>query len=223
MKKVIFLFLLFFSVFFIYAGDVSNFVILGFSSDGTMFAFGIHGVKDKTYQAYAEIYIVDARSNDFAEHGVFKTSPTKITYAQDSKSVFLALQNRATPYLKKYGISQDSKERILYSKTEDSEDNKTLMFRDFEKSDQYTVVLHAKNNNKGVSSFYITCDVLYADGSKKTYHAGHKDILRHGVKSYSIKKVLLDSSSSTLVFVIEKKEVEKDGDSVRYMVEVVRL
>ncbi|MGP1439068.1 MAG: DUF2259 domain-containing protein [Treponema sp.] len=222
MKKNIFLFLLFLNIVAIYAGDVANFVNLGFSMDGSKFAFGIHGVKDKTYQAYAEIYLIDATTNEFLENGIFKTSPTKSTYALDSKTVLLDLQHRALPYLKKYGIIQEKEGRPLYSQTEQTKDDATLMFRDFETGAEYTVILHSKSVSNLESSFHITCDVLNTNGNKRSYKVGHPDIIRKGTKSYSVKKVIIDNSNTTLVFIIEKKEHEKGGDSVRYMAEVIR-
>lgn len=221
MKKTIFLFLLSLNIIAIYAGDIANFVNLGFSKDGSKFAFGIHGVKDKTYQAYSEIYLIDANTNNFLENGVFKTSPTKATYAMDSKTVFLDLQHRASPYLKKYGISQEREGRPIYSQTEETKDDNTLIFRDFETGYEYTVVLHSKNINNTQSSFHITCDVISTNGNKRSYNIGHPDIVRAGTKSYSIKKIIMDNS--TLVFIIEKKEIEKGGDSVRYMAEVIKM
>lgn len=224
MKKSIFLVLLFLNVVItIYAGDVANFVNLGFSADGSKFAFGIHGVKDKTYQAYAEIYLIDAKANDFLENGIFKTSPTKATYALDSKVVFLDLQNRAVPYLKKYGIMQEREGRPIYSQTEETKEDRTLMFRDFETGAEYTVILHSKNVSNTESSFHITCDVITTSGNKRSYKVGHPNIVRAGTKSYSVKKIIIDNSASTLVFIIEKKEHEKGGDSVRYMAEVIKM
>lgn len=223
MKKTVFLFLLFLNIVAIYAGDIANFVNLGFSGDGSKFAFGIHGVKDKTYQAYSEIYLIDANTNDFLENGVFKTSPTKATYALDSKTVFLDLQHRASPYLKKYGITQEREGRSIYSQTEDTKDDNILMFRDFETGTEYTVVLHSKNISNAQSSFHITCDVINTNGNKKSYNVGHPEIVRAGTKSYSVKKIIIDNSASTLVFIIEKREAEKGGDSIRYMAEVIKI
>ena len=90
----------------VYAGDLANFVNLGFSADGTKFAFGQYGLQDKTYRAYAEIYAVDVGANTFLPNGIFRTSPSKQTEGKESKSTFLALQNRAQVSLSKWGISE---------------------------------------------------------------------------------------------------------------------
>ena len=223
MKKALFIFMLALGVVALNAGDVSHFVMLGFSQDGNKFAFGLHGVQDKTYQAYAQIYIVDAHTNDFLENGVFKTSPTKTTYSLDSKSVFLALQNRAVPYLKKYGISDERMGRTIYSQREDQVAEKTLLFRDFQTSSEYTVVLHSQEHGNANASFYITCDIINSSGAKHSYKIGNPSVSRHGAKAYAVKKIVIDSTNSTLVFIIEKKEAYKNGDSIRYMVEVLKL
>ena len=223
MKRAFFIFMLTLGVFALYAGDISHFVMLGFSQDGSKFAFGLHGVQDKTYQAYAQIYIIDAHTNDFLNNGVFKTSPTRATYSLDSVSVFLALQNRAVPYLKKYDISAERTGRTLYSQREENASERTLIFRDFQTSNEYTVVLHSQEHGNANASFYITCDVIDSGGAKRSYKIGNPSIARHGTKAYAVKKIIIDSTNSTLVFIIEKKEVDKSGDSIRYMAEVLKL
>lgn len=218
-KTLVFLFFLFQLA--VYAGDVANFVNLGFSSDGTKFAFGQHGIKDGTYEAYAEIYLVDIASNTFLPSGTFKTSPTKNTYGADSKTVFLALLNRAQPYLARYNISQNLPGRPLYSQTDENKDDKTLMFRDFETNDEYTVIMHLDKKGGMEASFYITADIIKPNGTKIRKQIGRPEYIRSGVKSYSIKKVIVDHTNSSLVFIVEKKEFNKTGDSIRYMAEVL--
>lgn len=222
MRKTLILlsFLISFSV---YAGDVANFVNLGFSPDGTKFAFGQHGVKDGTYEAYAEIYLVDIVSNTFLSDGVFKTSPTKNTYGADSKSVFLALLNRAQPYLTRRNISQSLPGRPLYSQTDENKNDKTLLFRDFETNEEYTVVMHTEKKTSMEASFYITADIIKPDGAKIRKQIGRPEYTRKGVKAYAIKKIFIDNTNSSLVFIIEKKEYDKTGDSIRYMAEVMPL
>ncbi len=54
-----------------YAGDIANFVNIGFSSDGSRFVFGQHGSTDGEYRAYADIYCVDVPTNRFIPGGTF--------------------------------------------------------------------------------------------------------------------------------------------------------
>lgn len=203
----------------VYAGDIANFVNLGFSSDGTKFAFGQYGLQDKTYRAYAEIYAVDVAANTFLSNGIFRTSPSKQTEGKESKSTFLALQNRAQVSLSKWGISETRQGRTLYAQTESTEGNQTLFFRDFQTSDEYTVVLNTTQKSKTESSFYLTVEKTKPNGTKVKKEVGRPNYVRNGVKDYAVKKILMDDASRALVFIIEKKEYTAAGDSFRYMVE----
>ena len=203
----------------VYAGDIANFVNLGFSADGTRFAFGQYGLQDKTYRAYAELYAVDVGANAFLPGGIFKTSPSKQTEGKESKSTFLALQNRAQVSLSKWGISETRQGRVLYAQTESTEGNQTLFFRDFQTSDEYTVILNTTQKSKTDSSFYLTVEKTKPNGTKVKKEVGRPDYVRSGVKNYAVKKILMDDTSRAIVFVIEKKEYSAAGDSFRYMVE----
>jgi len=203
----------------VYAGDIANFVNLGFSADGTKFAFGQYGLQDKTYRAYAEIYAVDVAANTFLPNGIFRTSPSKQTEEKESKSTFLALQNRAQVSLSNWGISEARQGRVLYAQTEATEGNETLFFRDFQTNDEYTVVLNTTQKSNAESSFYLTVEKTKPDGTKLEKQVGRPDYIRSGVKNYTVKKIVMDDTSRALVFIIEKKERSAAGDSFRYMVE----
>lgn len=207
----------------VYAGDIANFVNLGFSADGSKFAFGQHGLQDKTYRAYAEIYAVDIGSNTFLQNGIFRTSPSKQTEGKESKSVFLALQNRAQAALSKWDISETRQGRVLYAQTEATAGNQTLFFRDFQTSDEYTVVLNTEQKSKTESSFYLTVEKTKPNGTKIQKQVGRPDYIRSSVKNYAVKKILMDDASHALIFIIEKHEHSSSGDSFRYMVEATLI
>ena len=203
----------------VYAGDIANFVNLGFSADGTKFAFGQYGLQDKTYRAYAEIYAVDIGTNTFLQNGIFRTSPSKQTEGKESKSTFLALQNRAQAALSKWDISETRQGRVLYAQTEATAGNQTLFFRDFQTSDEYTVVLNTAQKSKTESSFCLTVEKTKPNGTKIQKQVGRPDYIRSGVKNYSVKKILMDDTTHAMIFIIEKNEYASSGDSFRYMVE----
>ena len=207
----------------VYAGDIANFVNLGFSADGTKFAFGQYGLQDKTYRAYAEIYAVDIGTNTFLQNGIFRTSPSKQTEGKESKSTFLALQNRAQAALSKWDISETRQGRVLYAQTEATAGNQTLFFRDFQTSDEYTVVLNTAQKSKTESSFYLTVEKTKPNGTKIQKQVGRPDYIRSGVKNYSVKKILMDGSAHAMIFIIEKNEYASSGDSFRYMVEATLI
>lgn len=207
----------------VYAGDIANFVNLGFSADGTKFAFGQYGLQDKTYRAYAEIYAVDIGTNTFLQNGIFRTSPSKQTEGKESKSTFLALQNRAQAALSKWDISETRQGRVLYAQTEATAGNQTLFFRDFQTSDEYTVVLNTAQKSKTESSFYLTVEKTKPNGTKIQKQVGRPDYIRSGVKNYSVKKILMDDTTHAMIFIIEKNEYASSGDSFRYMVEATLI
>ena len=206
----------------LYAGDVANFVNLGFSADGSKFAFGQYGLEDHTYRAYAEIYAVDTQNNTFLENGMFRTSPSKLTERKESKITFLALQNRAQVALAKWKISEDRQGRVLYAQADSNGGSETLFFRDFQTNDEYAIVLHT-TQNKTKSSFYLTVERTQPNGTKFKKDIGKPDYVRAGVKHYTLKKVIIDDTGHTLVCIIEKNEHTASGDSVRYMVETLAL
>ena len=207
----------------VYAGDIANFVNLGFSADGTKFAFGQYGLQDKTYRAYAEIYAVDIGTNTFLQNGIFRTSPSKQTEGKESKSTFLALQNRAQAALSKWDISETRQGRVIYAQTEATAGNQTLFFRDFQTSDEYTVVLNTAQKSKTESSFYLTVEKTKPNGTKIQKQVGRPDYIRSGVKNYSVKKILMDDTAHAMIFIIEKNEYASSGDSFRYMVEATLI
>lgn len=207
----------------VYAGDIANFVNLGFSADGSKFAFGQYGLQDKTYRAYAEIYAVDVAANTFLPNGIFRTSPSKQTEGKESKATFLALQNRAQVSLSKWGISEIRQGRVLYAQTESTEGDQTLFFRDFQTSDEYTVIINTTQKSKTESSFYLTVEKTKPNGTKIKKEVGRPDYVRSGVKNYAVKKILMDDSARAVIFIIEKKEHTAAGDSFRYMVEAILI
>lgn len=223
MRKVCFFFSFIFCCFFIYAGDIANFVNLGFSQDGNKFAFGEYGLTDGTYTAYAEIYCVDVIKNDFLPAGIFKINSLKETDGKDSKNVFFSLLDRANYSLNKWNINQKNEGRAVYVSTENTVNESTLLFRDFETDDEYIVVIHKNKKSNMEASFYITVEIIKPNGSKIKKEVGQKDKTRNGVGDYTIKKIIIDNTNTSLIFIIEKHIYTKTGMSIRHMAEAVKL
>ena len=97
MRKTAIICALFFSLSGLFAGDIANFVNLGFSADGNRFVFGQHGVSDGDYAGYADIWAVDVPKNAFLSGGKFSTAASAATAGKDGNGVFAALQNAAAP------------------------------------------------------------------------------------------------------------------------------
>ncbi len=210
----------------VWAGDVAHFVNLGFSPDGTRFVFAQHGTVDGTFQAYADIFCVDVAQNSFIPGGKFSTPPSAHTSGRDSVSVFSALKNDSSRFLKRVGVDGTNTGRPLYVKTDAVKDNSVLSFRDFETGADYQVSLHSRTEGAQAtvrSSFHLQLSKTDANGIKTLKTLGLPDFRRTGVVSYSVRRVMTDSSGTSLVFVIEKEEFNAQGTSTRFMVETVRF
>lgn len=226
MRKLAFFIILAVQVAALSAGDVANFVSLGFSPDGTRFAFGQYGRTDADFRAYADILAVDVAKNSFLPGGKFATVPDATTAGKDGKSVFFALQDGAAGYLGKQGVDANLQGRALYVQAENEPELKKLSFRDFETGSEYAISVRTLSEGTGNdvrSSFYILASITDSSGKKISKTIGLPGYKRPGVKDYLIRRIVTDSSGKSLVFIIEKKQVDRKGDSVRFMVETCRL
>jgi len=208
------------------AGDIASFVNLGFSADGSRFVFGQHGTTDGDYQAYADIYCVDVPTNRFIPGGLFSTKPSPATAGKEAQSVFSALQNSMGNYLKQLGVSDASQGRPLYVQARDEKRPDKFEFRDFETGRNYTVSMHTYSEGSGNSvrsSFYLVVEIAYPDGKKDRHTVGLPGYKRKGVKDYSLRRVITDDAGTCAVFVVEKIVNDRNGESVRFMVETLKL
>jgi predicted secreted protein len=226
MRKLALLIVLAVQVAALSAGDVANFVGLGFSPDGTRYAFGQYGRTDADFRAYADILAVDVAKNDFLPGGKYQSSPDAATAGKDGKAAFQALQDTTASYLVKQGIDVASQGRALYVQAVNEPELKELSFRDFETGSEYAISVRTLSEGSGKdvrSSFYIVATVTDSTGKKFTKTIGLPGYKRPGVKDYLIRRIVTDNSGKSLVFVVEKKQFDRNGDSVRFMVETCRL
>lgn len=231
MKKLCVTILCTFLVFSVFAGDVSQFVDVGFSPDGAYYMFGYYGSTDKTYQGYAELYMVDVKKNDFVSNGIFKTLPSKATTVTDkisSRFYFDELMKKADPVIVKQAISEKNTGLPLFMSSAADEKATEIEFRDFENAIIYSVKLISfKEEDKAgtpKSSFYLLMEQKNADGTViKKYTVGNPSVKRANISAYSIDRVLTDKSGKNLVFVINKEITDAAGSSMRFMVETLSL
>ena len=210
-----------------HAGDVANFVELGFSPDGKVYAFGQHGTEDKTLSAYADIFFVDVPKNEFVPGANLSSAPGE-TSGESSSAVFKQLKKKSALSMKRLAIDSDAGSRAIYAESRYAphNDGLAMSFRDFETGRSYDISLHQKINGSGEdasSTFYITAKITEHDGKEKSFTVGHPSFKRKGVVGYRISRILTNSTNSALVFVVEKEMHSTDGASVRYMVETVYL
>lgn len=211
---------------FVYAGDIANFIDIGFSSDGSRYVFGQHGITDGEFRAYADIYCVDVPTNRFIPGGVFSTAPSRATAGKDGSTVFAALRDSIAMYLKKLDVDGSKSGRALYIQAQDEKRPDKLEFRDFETGREFTVTMHSFTEGSGASvrsSFYLVLELVYPDGRTDHKTIGLPGFKRKGIQDYRIRRVVTDNGGSSIVFVVEKITCDKNGESVRYMVETIKL
>ena len=107
-----------------------------------------------------------------------------------------------------------------------------IVFKDFEgSSSEQSVFFHIKltpafegSGTQVRSSFVIDLERKNENGDLLSHNTvGNPGIKRKGVSSYKIDRIFSDASGRNLVFVIEKRMEDKNGTSIRYMVETIRL
>ena len=224
MRKISILIVLFLGSHFLFAGDIANFVNIGFSGDSRYFMFAQYGVTDSVI--YSDIYAVDVVNNSFVKDGVnSKVYPIKAFSMDDGSGAFYKGLLASSPIIQRIGIDPLLKGRCLYVNI-NSTPMHALEFRDFKTGKSYKINLQEKSENRsGIyeSSFSINILAETEGSSSKVYSAGSPNIKRKGVKGYSIRTIFISPDEKNMVFVIEKSEIDKDSISVRYMVETLPL
>ncbi|HET6487387.1 MAG TPA: DUF2259 domain-containing protein [Spirochaetia bacterium] len=209
------------------AGDVAQFVNLGFSADSKYFMFGQYGVLQKTSTPWAEAYIVNVVGNAFAPHGARRFSTTRaLEPGASALGGLLTALADIQPQVKQYRIDHLLPGRLLYILVDGQQPPDTLQFRDFQSGGSYTIDLRQSsttNTNEVRSSFGLTVTVTQKDGATRTLTAGSPTLERLGVKAYHVKEILLAPDNASLVFLIQRQEQDTDGDNIRYMVETLKM
>jgi predicted secreted protein len=210
-----------------FAGDVATFVNLGFSPDSAYFLFGQYGVDQAAGKPYAETYLVDCKRNDFVAKGVARrTFDAALEPGQDASGALFALLGEGQPLVKKYKIDHLRPGRLLYVLMDGQEPPASLSFRDFKNGSSYQVSLSQSSSElKGTAtaSFGIALSYTSKEGAVKRVVGGNPDIKRPGVKAYVIRRIIAAPDERTLVFIVEKRTVDKGDPAVRYMVEALKL
>lgn len=202
------------------AGDMAQFVNLGFSADSKYFMFGQYGVSEKTLAPYAETFVVDVAKNAFTAQGVRKVAYTRAAEPGTSGlGALLAVLGDALPQTRQYGIDHMLPGRLLYILVDGVPAEELLEFRDFQTGRSYAVRLI----RSGTTSFHISARVTEKNGTAREITAGDPAIQRPGVKSYLVRQILLAPDGNSLVFVIQRDEQDTKGSNIRYMVETVRI
>jgi len=214
-------------VFPLWAGDMANFVDLGFSPDGKYFMFAQHGVQTKTLKPWAELFVVDVAGNNFVPNGRVSYVHDKAVIAgQDGSGALYQIIAKNAALANQYRLNYLNQGQLLYIDLNGSSAGENLEFRDFESGNSFAASL--VSNVEGTaqnlkSSFFITLESNSRDGRRKTYTVGNPQIKRPLISSYRIRKAVKAPVDGSMIFVIEMKR-QSDGDTdTLYMVEAVRL
>lgn len=211
----------------VFAGDVADYVNLGFSDNSEYFMFGLYGIDYKTSNPYAEIYTIDVAGNRFAEAGVFsRTYPAMLQPGQDGSGAFFNLFTENNKLLDEFKVNHLNKGRIVYILINGNDPKEKLEFRDFKNNSKYQVVLVQTkfgSDTEPKASFHIQLTVTDEEDRTTAYTVGLPDYKRDGVIKYRIKQVMFAPDEKSLVFVVEKEILDGKGPSIRYMVETVEL
>jgi predicted secreted protein len=209
------------------AGDIAQYVNLGFSADSKYFMFGQYGVLEKGSIPWADSYIVDVSANAFAPKGVKQFYASKAI--EPGASALGALLNTLADGLaqqKQYRIDHLISGRLLYVLVDGAEAADALEFRDFQSGRSYKIALtqNAVEKDAAVSSsFSINVTVTEKNGTSKSFTVGDPGFKRAGVKSYHVKQIVLAPDGNSLVFIVQREEQDSHGNNIRYMVESLRL
>lgn len=233
MKKILALsFCLMISFINIFAGDSAVFADIGFSDDGKYYIFGQYGKTDKNYKAWAEIYTVDVKKNDFVRNDVYKLV-SKDGDESSGKKLFENLCEKNEWKLAKYKAKPASIDSLLFLReSEKKSPTDEIVFKDFEgSSENQSIYFHVKlipsfeGSGKTVKSKYYI-DVKRIDDKNNvlsTWKIGTPDFKRKGITSYQIDKIFTDKSGKNFVFIVQKTLEDDTGTSIRYMVETFSL
>jgi predicted secreted protein len=210
----------------LFCGDVATFVNLGFSEDSKYFMFAQYGIKQSNSGSYADLFFIDVPKNSFAPHGEKSVSNnTKTEPGTFGMGALFNIVEENMALTTRYVIDHLRTGRILYHLMDGEKQKESFNFRDFITGDYYSIGLAqtSSGTDKSVaSSFGISFTIKKSAGVAKTYSAGHPDHKRNGIKSYKIRQILLSPDAHSLIFIIEKEEIDSGGSNIRYMVEAIK-
>jgi predicted secreted protein len=213
----------------LWAGDSAVFVDLGFSPDGRTYMFGQHGVLSPSLRPWAELYIVDVATNRFVQNGRASfTQNTAIRAGQDGSGILHRLVSDNANLINRHNINFQNQGLPLYISREVNlpTHGERIEFRDFLSGNQYRAQLVPTiiGSGQNVSSrFQINLEVRSPNGQTRNYTVGTPNFVRQRIAQYNIKRVIIDSTGNSVIFVIEMRRVAENGFDIRYMVEAVRL
>lgn len=211
----------------IYAGDVANFMNLGFSADGKYFLFGEYGIVADYQKAYSNMWLVDVERNAFVSGGVFSGEyKTVIEPGESSIGALLKLLKEGDKKISAYKIDHLEQGRPLYVRINEKDNVDLLKFRDFINGLSYEFEMVKNLRTEGsvnYSSFGVNLKTTDKNGKTRSYKMGNPGYERKGISDYRIERILHSSTGDNVVVVIAKYVDDKETTNIRYMVETLSL
>jgi len=210
-----------------FAGDIANFINLGFSDNTRYFIFAQYGIDEKNSTPYAELFVVDVPRNVFTANGKKEFKSTRrVEPGDNGMGALFALLEANCGLTKQYSIDPISRGRILYVLIDGEKAKDLLQFRDFNTENTYTITFTQKSSGSGKdikSLFYIDAAISKAGAKDITMRIGSPDYQRAGVRGYRIRQILIAPDEKSLVFLIEKEETAAGSVNIRYMIETAKI
>jgi len=213
----------------LWAGDTASFVDMGFSMDGKVYMFGQYGVQLPSLRPWADLCIVDVTTNNFVPGGrISHTHDSRIQAGQDGSGVFYRLLAGNSELANRHRVSFPNQGQPLYISLDPNPpaSGETIEFRDFISGKSYKANLVPSFEGSGRnfrSSFYISLESRTSGGRIEKYTIGTPQVKRNQISAYNFKRVLVDPSGNSLIFVIEMRRLGDGGHDIRYMVEALYL
>ena len=213
----------------IQANDVASFVNLGFSKDDNVFMFAQYGIQEvnNNHSVYADIYTVNVPMNTFVSNGVANAAYYEdLSSGQDGSGALYTLLPTVTHLVKQHAINHFNQGRLIYLLVNGENPRPILQFRDFQTGNHYVVEMKQTARGSGASgsaAFHLTIAVTFADQQVKTYQVGLPNYFRKGINQYQIRQIVSTLNRKALVIVIEKITHTDMGQSIRYMVETLKI
>ena len=210
----------------IFAGDTATFVNLGFSNDAKHFMFGQFGILEENSNAYSDIFLVDVASNTFVKSGVKHTeADIPSEPGSTGEGALFNLLEKSVDFKEKYKIDHLVTGRLLYLFVDGEKPKEKLEFRDFQLNKGYSIRLVQVSSGKGEnvsSSFYLDVNITEKSGELKHYQVGLPNYKRRKVRKYRVKEIILGPDKRSVIFIIQKEEIDKKGSNIRYMIETLK-
>jgi len=211
----------------LFAGDVANFLNLGFSEDSSTFMFGQYGIDEESSRPFAESYIVDVEANEFVPGGSAQiVADTPAVPGQDGIGALFNLTGRQRDISEEYNIDHLNMGRLVYLYINGSEPKREINFRDFNTGRRYTISLIQSvrgTEEDPEAAFHINLSSETADGEREVRTIGLPNYYRRNFNNYNIKQVLVSPDERSVIIVVEKILDYEGGRYLRYMVETARL